>query len=305
MFSPRLLRPGILSLVAIAMLATPLLAASPAGVIPAAGVSPPAAQATGSAPTATRPAAAAESARDRLEASPRHHEWVSIPSGAGGVDTYVAYPETSGKAMAIVVIHENRGLTDWVRSVADRLAEEGYIALAPDLLTGKAPGGGRTADFPDSDAARTAIYALDPDQVLADLHAVAEHARGLPAASGKLAVAGFCWGGSQTWRFALSRDDLAAAFPFYGTAPSEVSFAPLASPVYGFYGGDDARVTSTVEATSAGVKAAGKRFEPVTYPGAGHGFMRSGEGPDAAPANRQAREQAWARWLELLEQVSR
>lgn len=240
-------------------------------------------------------------AHARLEESPRHQEWVSIPSGDHAVDTYVVYPERAGKALAVLVIHENRGLTDWVRSVADRLAEKGYVALAPDLLTGKAPGGGRTDKFPDSDAARTAIYALDANTVLADLRAVAVHAREIPAADGRLAVVGFCWGGSQTWRVAAAGGDLVLAAPFYGTAPEdEAAFKTIAGPVFGFYGGADERVNATLERTTAAMKAAGKTFEPEIYDGAGHAFMRAGEAGDATPANRKAMEEGWKRLLEKL-----
>ena len=201
----------------------------------------------------------------------------------------------------MVVIHENQGLTDWVRSVADQLAAKGYIAVAPDLLSGMAPGGGKTSDFPEGGAAREAIYKLQPEGVTADLNAVADYARKLPAASGKVAVAGFCWGGAQSFRFATSRADLAAAFVFYGTGPEEVG--AIRAPVYGFYGGNDARVNATIPKSQELMNAAGKRYEPVTYEGAGHGFMRAGEQPDAQEANQKAREDAWARWKALLKKL--
>jgi carboxymethylenebutenolidase len=253
-------------------------------------------------------AAAAVVAQDsslaRLENSPRHQEWVTLESSAGKVDTFVVYPERNDKALAVIVIHENRGLTDWVRSVADRLAEEGYVALAPDLLTGKAPNGGGTSDFATSDDARNAIYALDGDAVLSNLNAVAEHAKAIPAANGKLAVAGFCWGGSQTWRVAIAREDLQVACPFYGTAPDDAAvFASIQCPVYGFYGGEDNRVNATIERTEITMKDAGKSYEPTIYDGAGHAFMRRGE-EEAGSANSRAMTQGWERWLELLKQAA-
>jgi carboxymethylenebutenolidase len=236
-----------------------------------------------------------------LDSSPRHQEWAAVKAGARVVHTYVVYPQAAGKATAVVLIHENRGLSDWVRTVADRLAAEGYIALAPDLLSGAAPGGGRTSDFPTGDAAREAIYKLPPAQVMTDLDAVADYAAKLPAANGKVTVAGFCWGGGQSFRFANHYPALAAAFVFYGTGPDTAEgTAGIHAPVYGFYGGNDARVTATVPKSAELMKAAGKTFDPVTYDGAGHGFMRSGEEPNAAPADRQAREQAWQRWLKTL-----
>ncbi len=250
------------------------------------------------------PAMAQDWAKERLEKSPRHQEWVAVKHGSRTVHAFLVFPETSGKAPAVVVIHENRGLTDWVRSVADQLAEAGYIAIAPDLLSGMAPGGGKTSDFPDEDAAREGIYNLAPDQVTADLNAVADYVAKLPAASGKVAVAGFCWGGSQTFRFATNRAALAAAFVFYGTGPeSKDAIARIQCPVYGFYGGDDARVGATVPKSAELMKEGGKTYEPVTYEGAGHGFMRSGEEPNPSEANRAGHDEGWVRWKALLKKA--
>lgn len=243
---------------------------------------------------------AQSSSTSRLDNSPRHQEWVEIKRGEDTVHAFVVYPEVKEKAMAVLVIHENRGLTDWVRTVADRLAEAGYIAIAPDLLSGKAPGGGRTKDFPSQDEATQAIGKLVPADVAANLGAVADYVTTLPAANGKLSVIGFCWGGGQTWRVALSRPGLLLACPFYGTAPKDADYAKVSCQVQGFYGGNDARVNSTLEATSAGMKAAGKTFEPVLYEGAGHAYMRSGEAADATPANKAAMTASWERLLKLL-----
>jgi len=237
---------------------------------------------------------------ERLDNSPRHHEWVSVKSGDRVVETFVVYPEVSKKAPVVIVIHENRGLTDWVRGVADQLAEHGYIAIAPDLLSGAGPDGGKTSDFPDTNAARDAIYKLPPEQVTADLQAVADYAKTIPAADGTLAVGGFCWGGAQTFRFVTNRHDVAAAFVFYGTPPDEDGIKAITCPVYGFYGGNDARVGATIDDTVAKMKALGKIYEPVTYDGAGHGFMRTGEDGTGKPADKTARDAAWKRWLELL-----
>jgi carboxymethylenebutenolidase len=237
-------------------------------------------------------------AKPALEKSTRHQEWVAIKDGSRVIHAFLVYPEVREKALAVVVIHENTGLTDWARSVADQLAAAGYIAIAPDLLSGKAPNGGKTSDFPDANAAREAIRALDAAAVIADLNAVTDYVLKLPAGNGKVAVAGFCWGGGQSFRFATYRGDLAAAFVFYGSGPEKVD--RIRAPVYGFYGENDARINATLPATEAAMKAAGKKFETVTYAGAGHGFMRSGQAPDATPENRKAREDAWKRWLELL-----
>ena len=246
----------------------------------------------------------APAANERLETTPRHHEWVTIDSAGRSLHAYVAYPQSSRKSGAVVVIHENRGLTDWVRTVADQLAEKGYIAIAPDMLSGSAPGGGRTKDFPSEDAAREAISKLPREQVLADLIASANYVRALPSANGKLAVGGFCWGGSRSWDAANTVDGLTASFVFYGTGPStDAAVTGIDAPVYGFYGGDDARVNATIETSGALMEKHGKRFEPVIYPGAGHAFMRLGEMPDASEANRKARDEAWVRWLTLLKTI--
>jgi carboxymethylenebutenolidase len=243
-------------------------------------------------------------AKARLEKSPRHLEWVKVKHGDREVNCFVAYPEVKDKATSVVVIHEIFGLTDWVRGVADQLAEAGYIAIAPDLLSGTAPGGGGTAELGGADAVRKAISSLAPDQVTADLNAAATYVASLPAANGKVAVGGFCWGGSQSFRFATNNKNLKAAFVFYGTGPeSEQDLARIQCPVYGFYGGNDARVTSTVTKTADLMKKADKTYEPVTYEGAGHGFMRAGEAPDASAENKQAREQGWKRWLDLLKKI--
>ena len=246
--------------------------------------------------------AAQDWAKQNLEKSPRHGEWVQIKHDNRTVNTFVVYPEIKEKAPVVIVIHEIFGATDWSRSLADQLAAKGYIAVAPDLLSGMAPNGGKSSDFPSVDAAREANSKLDPDQVTADLNAVADYAKKIPASNGKLAVVGFCWGGGQAFRFATNRKDLSAAFVFYGPGPKDVS--SITAPVYGFYAGNDSRIGATLPETTEAMKKAGKKFEPVTYEGAGHGFMRAGEDPsDTNPANKKAREEAWARWLELLKKM--
>ena len=237
----------------------------------------------------------------RLEKSPRHLEWVKVKHGSREVACFIAYPEVKDRAPAVVVIHEIFGLTDWARSVTDQLAEHGFIAIAPDLLSGLAPGGGGTAEFGGRDAVTKAVMSLSPDQVTADLDAVASYVARLPACNGQVSVGGFCWGGSQAFRYATNNANLKAAFVFYGTGPEQASaIAQISCPVYGFYAGNDARVGATVPATVELMKEAGKAFEPVTYDGAGHGFMRAGEESDASPANQHAMIEGWKRWLDLL-----
>ena len=241
-------------------------------------------------------------AKARLDASPRHHEYVSLKHGSRTVQAFVVYPEVKGKAPVVVLVHEIFGLTDWAKEMSDELAGQGFIVIAPDLLTGFGPGGGGSSEFPSQDAAVKAVSGLDPDVLNADLDAAADYGKHLPASDGKIAVAGFCWGGGKSFAFAAHRRDLSAAFVFYGPGPADVS--TITAPVYGFYGGNDARIGATVPATVAAMKAAGKTYEPVTYDGAGHGFMRAGEDPtNTVPGNKTAREQGFERLVKLLHEM--
>lgn len=244
-------------------------------------------------------AAAQDWAQAKVEKSPRHREWVTVKHGDRAVETFVVYPESATKTPVVLIIHEIFGLTDWALELADEVAAAGYIAVAPDLLSGMGPNGGRTKDFPPGGATE-AVSHLDPDQITADLNAVADYALKIPASSGKLFVAGFCWGGGQSFRFATNRSDLAAAFVFYGVPPTPDAMARITAPVYGFYAGNDMRIGATVPDTIQQMRAAGKTYEAVTYDGAGHGFMRAGEAPDASPANSKARDDAWERWKKLM-----
>ena len=245
------------------------------------------------------PLAAQDWARQAVDKSPRRREWVSVKHDARSVESFVVYPQSPGKAPAMVVIHEIFGMTDWVQEVADEFAAAGYIAVAPDLLSGMAPNGGRTPDFPDGGVG-PAIGHLDPAQIAADLNAVADYGLKLPSATKKLFAAGFCWGGGQTFRFATNRPGLAAALVFYGPPPATDAMARIKAPVYGFYGGMDNRIGATIPSAQEQMKQAGKIYEPVTYQGAGHGFMRAGEAPDASEANAKARAEAWVRVKEIL-----
>jgi len=243
-------------------------------------------------------------AKARLEKSPRHLEYVKVKAGAREVNCFIAYPEVKEKATTVVVIHEIFGLSDWVRGVCDQLAEQGYIAIAPDLLTGTAPNGGGTAELGSGDAVRKAIQSLPPDQITTDLNGVATYVTGLPASNGKLAVMGFCWGGGQSFRFATNNKDVKVAMVFYGTGPEKAEdVAKLNAPVLGFYAENDARIGATVPKTQEMMKAGGKSYDPVTYPGAGHGFMRAGEDPAGNEANKKARDEGWKRVLEALKKL--
>jgi carboxymethylenebutenolidase len=277
-------------------------------------------------------------AKDRLAKSPRHREWVKVKNGNREVNSFVVYPESNKKATAVVVIHEIFGMSDWVQELSDELAEAGYIAIAPDLLSGMGPNGGGTPEIAatGSTAVGQAIRTLSPDQLAGDLNAVTDYVSKLPGANGKVAVGGFCWGGSTTFVFATRRPSLKAAFVFYGQAPSDnpqgqpyavdkAALTKIGAPVYGFYAENDMRIDATIDATTQAMKELNKSYEPMIYAGAGHGFMRAGEGPaPTAPAttgnadadkaatdkynkdltgykaNKKARDDAWVRWKAIL-----
>ena len=215
------------------------------------------------------------------------------------MQAFVVYPEVKTKAPVVILIHEIFGLSDWAKEMADELAAQGFIVVAPDLLSGYGPNGGGSSEFASQDATVKAVSGLDPDGVTADLDAAADFAKKIPAGNGQIATVGFCWGGGKSFAFAAHRKDLSAAFVFYGPGPSDVT--TITAPVYGFYAGNDARIGATLPATTAAMKAAGKVFEPVTYEGAGHGFMRAGEDPtNTVPENKTAREKGFTRLVTLL-----
>ena len=253
-------------------------------------------------PFATSALHAQDWAKTRLDASPRHHEYVALKHGDRTVQAFVVYPEIKTKAPVIILIHEIFGLSDWAKEMADELAGQGFIVVAPDLLTGFGPNNGGSDAFPSMDATTKAVSGLDAAVVNADLDAAADYGKKIPAGNGKIAVVGFCWGGSKSFAFAAHRKDLSAAFVFYGTGPADVT--TITAPVYGFYAGNDARVGATVPATTDAMKAAGKKYEPVTYDGAGHGFMRAGEDPNnTVPGNKTAREQGFNRLVSLIKEM--
>src|SRR5437667_8591065 len=235
-------------------------------------------------------------AKERLNKSPRHGEWTEIKHGERSLKAFVVYPESKTQTPVVLVIHEIFGLTDWVRGVCDQLAENGVIAMAPDLLSGQT--------YTDVDDARKAISALPKEQIKADLDATSDYALKIPACNGALAVCGFCWGGGATFAYANENPKLKAAYSFYGSAPDDASkLANIPCPVYGFYGENDARVNAKIPKAEELMKAVGKKYEPVIYKSAGHGFMRQGEAPNANEADKKARDDAWARWKTLLEQL--
>jgi len=251
--------------------------------------------------TAVQLPASAETAAQRLKDSPRHGEWVDValPGSDIQIKTWVVYPERKDQAGVVIVIHEIFGLTDWVRAVADQLAADGFIAVAPDLLSGMGPGGGGTESL--GDKVREEIRKLTADDQEKRLNAVRDYALALPSANGKSATIGFCWGGSASFAYAARQQALNAAVVYYGSAPKDhAELCRIQCPVIGFYGGNDHRVNATLDDTTAGMTGAGKTFIKHIYEGAGHGFLRQQSGQNGA--NLKASQQAWEQTLAFLNQ---
>jgi carboxymethylenebutenolidase len=246
----------------------------------------------------TPPSAA--NAATRLAESPRHGEWVLVETTSGPVNSWVVYPERPENAPVIIVIHEIFGLTDWLRSVADGLAAEGFIAIAPDLLSGKGPDGGGTESI---EQPRAAIRDLDPTEIRERLDALAAYGQALPASNGAVGVIGFCWGGSTTFRYATEQPATGAAVVFYGGSPDADALANLEVPVLGLYGGSDARVNATIAPAREVLDARGARYETEIYEGAGHGFLRAQNHEQLSAENTAAAGAAWTRMIGFLREL--
>jgi len=240
----------------------------------------------------------------QLENSPRHHEWVKINYDNRDLHSFLAFPEDPSKALSVVVIHENRGLTDWVRSFADQLAAEGYLVIAPDFLSGFTKEYQKTEEFSSSDEARKAIYQLDPEQITSDLKAAVDYISTHGASNGKVVVAGFCWGGSQSFRFATNSNEIEAAMVFYGSPPeTKAELSRITCPVYGFYGENDARINNTIPSTANTMDELDLVYDYMIYEGAGHAFMRRGDDPEGEMMNKKARDEAFQRMVNILNSI--
>jgi len=254
----------------------------------------------GTATAQTLPAGEAD-ALARLNGSPRHGEWVTVPAGDGDeVRAWVVYPERAERAPVVIVIHEIFGLTDWIRSVADQLAADGFIAIAPDLLSGKGPGGGGSESV-DQQGATALIRSVTTAEANRRIRAVATYGTGLPAATDRVGAIGFCWGGTASFNLAVDWADLDASVVYYGTSPADEAVARVTTPVLGLYGGNDARVNTTIEPARAVLAANNRRFETEIYEGAGHGFLRQQDGQSSA--NLSATQAAWPRTVSFLREL--
>jgi carboxymethylenebutenolidase len=241
-----------------------------------------------------------EGAKERLNGSPRHGEFSTVEVSGTPVRVWVVHPERKDKAPVVIVIHEIFGLTDWIRAVADQVAADGFLAVAPDLLSGKGAGKGGTEAFASRDEAMKAVSGLARDEVVTRLNAVRTWALGLPPAAGKSATVGFCWGGATSFAYAAAQPALDAAVVYYGAGPDPSTLGSIRAPVLGLYGGNDARVNATIEGTQAKMRELGKRYEPHVFDGAGHGFLRAQDGQEGA--NRKAAERAWPMTIAFLRQ---
>ena len=214
-------------------------------------------------------------------------------SGKARVSGYLSAPPGAGRFPGVVVIHENRGLNDHTRDVARRFAAEGFVALAPDILSRK----GGTGALGTPEKAREAIGTIPPEEALADLRASVTHLDKHPKVrSGSVASVGFCWGGARSFLLAAESEKLRAAVVFYGSAPPPETIARVRVPVLGLYGELDQRITSQVPAVAEAMKKAGKTFEYKIYPGADHAFFNdTGE-----RYNAEAARDAWTRTLAFL-----
>ena len=235
-------------------------------------------------------------AADRIARSPRHAEWVAIKVGAtDSVMAWVVHPERRDKAPVVIAIHENTGINTWTRAVADQLAADGFIGIAPDLTTMF-----RADDLkadPAADVGRAAIGKVTPEMGNAILDAVAKYGMGLPAAVRRYGVVGFCWGGGRSFLHATHAPGLGAAVVYYGSPPPADRMAAIKAPVLGLYGGNDARINATIPATDSAMQQLARSYEYQIFDGAGHGFLRA---QDNGAANGAAARQAWPRTVAFL-----
>lgn len=242
-----------------------------------------------------------EGAVERLNASPRHGEWITYDAGDGDeVRAWIVHPERPDPAPVVVVIHEIFGLTDWIRAITDQLAAEGFVAIAPDLLSGKGPEGGGTESV-DRQGATTLIRDLDRGEVNRRLSAAAQYVSSLGSATDQIGSVGFCWGGTASFVLATAWDGLDAAVVYYGSSPETATLSHVRAPVLGLYAGDDARVNVTIDPAREEMDRLGRTFEVEIYDGSGHGFLRQQAGRDGA--NLRATERAWPRTVAFFREV--
>ncbi len=248
---------------------------------------------SGAAAAAIAPLLAANSARAAEVAADDSRikgEDISWPGGKGEIKGYLVRPaEASGKLGAVIVIHENRGLNEHIRDVARRVALEGFIALAPDLLS--SAGGTPT----DEDKAREMISALDPAQPIADDVATVAYLKTIEGGNGKVGAVGFCWGGGQVNMLAVNAPDLDAGVAYYGAQPKdEAAVARIKAPLLLHYAGLDTRINAGIDAYKEALDANKKEYTVYVYDGVNHAFNND---TSAARYDKKAADLAWGRTI--------
>jgi len=240
-----------------------------------------------------------DAAKEQIAKSPRHGEWVDIKLPAGpAINSFVMYPERSTKAPVVIVVHDIGGMSDWARAIGDQLAKEGFIAIVPDLLSGKGPNGGGTSSL-EGQAIGQAIRTLTPDELKVRLDAVMAYGKTLPSSNGKTGTIGFCWGGGTVFAYALNQPLVNATVSYYGPMPNDpAAYEKAKTPILGLYGGNDARVNANIPAAETELKKHGVSYSPNVFEGAGHGFLRNQSGSEGA--NLKATAQAWPKTLGFL-----
>ena len=244
--------------------------------------------------------------KKQLASSPRKSEWVSIKAnGPTPIKSFVVYPEHKDKAPVVIVVMEIFGLTDWIRGVADQLAKEGFIAIAPDFLSGMGPNGTGSAELGE-EGARGVIGKVTDDDKVRILNDVRAYALALPQANGKVGIVGFCWGGGTAFLYARKQPALNAAVSYYGPMPNDpAEFANTKAPVLGLYAGNDARVDANIPVAKDGMAKAGATYDPHVFDGAGHGFLRAQNGTGQGAGNMKATEQAWPLTIDWLKKYTK
>ncbi len=248
------------------------------------------------------PVAAQDFARKQLDKSPRKHEWIKVKASQDReIKCFVAYPEEEENTQALLLIHGKTGLTDWIRSFADQVAAEGYLAIVPDLLSGFSEKYHSTNDFSGPEEIRNAIYRLEGDQVDLDLDSVFNYVQKMPICNGGISVVGFSWGGAQCFRYASRNNKMKTALVFYGTPPKVTyAYKSIEVPVYGFYGGADKSVVATISTAKTIMEGNNKFYEAIVYPSAEHSYMLLGEMRKGGKANKKAKKKSWKRLMAIL-----
>jgi carboxymethylenebutenolidase len=245
-------------------------------------------------------------AKSQLDSSPRHVDWVDIKSSNGGapIKTFIVYPERKDKAPVVIVIQEIFGLTDWIRGVADQLAKEGFIAVAPDFLSGMGPNGGGSTELGEQESTKV-IGKLTADDRVRILNDVRNYALKIQSANGKTGTVGFCWGGGASFLFALNQPGLDAAVSYYGPMADDLDYSKAKTPILGLYGGNDNRVNAGIDKAKAELAKKNVTYDPHIFDGAGHGFLRAQGGSPQAPGNKAATEQAWPLTIAFLKKYTK